>query len=120
MSRIKPLSLQHLVKLSTFYSLLEAADSIGVDRKTISKACLGEIKNCAGYYWSYNLADTYTAEDDLRKKKVYQFNESGMFLRSYDSVAEASEATGVNRSSIAKCCRGEYRYAGEYLWKYSE
>lgn len=106
------------VILSTFSSLLEAAESIGVDRKTISKACLGEIKNCGGFSWSYTLADNYIPEADQRKKKVFQFSEGGMFLRSYDSVAEASDISGVNRSSIAKCCRGIYSSAGNYLWKY--
>lgn len=104
--------------LATFPQLEYAAFTVGVDKRTISKACLGEIKNCKGFYWSYNLADTFKAENDLRKKKVFQFTELGVFSRSYNSVAEASEITGVNRSSIAKCCRGIYFSAGDYLWEY--
>ncbi len=104
--------------LASFSQLECAAIAVGVDKRTISKACLGEIKNCAGFYWSYNLSDTFMAEKDQRKKKVYQFTESGMFIRSYDSVVEASETTGVNRSSIAKCCRGIYSNAGSYFWEY--
>lgn len=104
--------------LATFPQLEYAAFTVGVDKRTISKACLGEIKNCKGFYWSYNLADTFKAENDLRKKKVFQFTELGVFSRSYNSVAEASEITGVNRSSIAKCCRGIYFSAGDYIWKY--
>ncbi len=106
------------VILSTFPSLSEAAESVGVDRRTISKACLGEIKNCRGYSWSYNLADNYSSEVDQRKRKVSQFNEIGSFLRSHGSVAEASAATGINRSSIAKCCRGAYNSAGGFIWQY--
>ena len=106
------------VILSTFSSLSEAAESVGVDYRTISKACLGEIKNCRGYSWSYTLAENFFGDIDQRKKQVFQFNEHGVFIRSYDSVAEASEISGVNRSSIAKCCRGIYSSAGNYLWKY--
>ncbi len=106
------------VILSTFETLSEAANNAGVDKKTISKACLGEIKNCAGYFWSYSLSENFQPEADKRRKKVFQFYEHGELVRSYDSVAEASEITGVNRSSIAKCCRGEYKSAGVYLWAY--
>lgn len=108
------------VILSTFPNLSEAAQAVGVDKKTISKACLGEIKNCSGYYWSYSLADNFRPEADKRKKKVFQFYFHGEIVRSYNSVAEASNFTGINSSSIAKCCRGEYKYAGEFYWEYED
>lgn len=106
------------VILSTFFTLLEAANNVGVDKKTISKACLGEIKNCAGYYWSYDLLNNYQPEEDARKKKVFQFYLNGEFIRSYKSVSEAASLTGINSSSISKCCRGEYKYSGGFNWKY--
>lgn len=106
------------VILSTFYSLAEAAENVGVDRKTISKACLGEIKNCAGYYWSYDLVDNFKPAEDARRKKVDQFSLQGEFIRNYKSVAEAAKLSGTKSSSIAKCCRGEYRVAGGFKWEY--
>ncbi len=104
--------------ISCFFQLESAAIAVGVDKRTISKACLGEIKNSAGYFWSYSLSENFKPDADKRKKKVFQFYEHGELVRSYDSVAEASQMTGVNRSSIAKCCRGEYKYAGDYYWDY--
>lgn len=104
--------------MSTFFSLSEAAQEIGVDRKTISKACLGDIKNCKGYYWSYFLQENIDAPVDKRKKKVFQFSLKGSYLNCFNSVSEAAKSTGINKSSIAKCCRGEYKYAGEYYWEY--
>ena len=106
--------------LSTFSTLLQAANSVGVDRKTISKACLGEIKNCKGFFWSYSLSDNFKPGEDRRNKKVFQFTLDGGYLRNFNSVAEASQNTGINRSSIAKCCRGEYKYAGDYYWNYQK
>ena len=106
--------------VSTFFSLSEAAQKIGVDRKTISKACLGDIKTCQGYYWSYRLQDNIEAPIDKRKKRVFQFNLKGYYLRSFNSVSDAAKTTGINKSSIAKCCRGEYRYAGEFVWQYGD
>ena len=104
--------------IGSFSQLSCAAIAVGVDRKTISKACLGEIKNCAGYSWSYTLSENFRPEEDKRKKKVFQFYFHGEFVRSYKSVSEASRLTGINSSSIAKCCRGEYKCAGEYFWEY--
>lgn len=108
------------VLLASFSQLEYAAVSVGVDKRTISKACLGEIKNCAGYSWSYILSENFKPEEDKRKKKVFQFYFHGEFVRSYNSVSEASRFTGVNSSSIAKCCRGEYKYAGDYYWEYED
>ena len=108
------------VLLSSYPSLEDAAGAVEVDRKTSSKACLGEIKNCAGYSWSYSLSENYKPEEDKRKKKVFQFYFHGEFVQSYNSVPEASEVTGIIRSSIAKCCRGVYKNAGEYYWDYED
>lgn len=106
--------------MSTYFSLSEAAQNLNVDRKTISKACLGEIKYCQGYYWSYQLQDNIETPVDKRKKRVFQFNLKGHYLGSFNSVSKAAKTTGINKSSIAKCCRGEYRYAGEFVWQYGQ
>ena len=103
------------------YSDLESAGSaVSVDKKSISKACLGEIKNCKGFCWSYQLSDNFQPEPDRRRKQVFQFNFEGEFIENFKSVSKASEITGINKSSIAKCCRGEYKSAGNYCWRYSE
>ena len=36
------------------------------------------------------------------------------------AINEASKVSGVNKSSIAKCCRGERKKAGDFIWKFSE
>lgn len=106
--------------LNVFNDLEAASKAVGVDRKSISKACLGEVKICSGYSWSYKRYEIYPYMEDGRKKRVHQIGPHGEIVKSYDSVIEASEMTGVNRSSIAKCCRGEYSLAGSYHWKYQD
>lgn len=98
--------------------LQSAGNAMGVDKRTISKACLGEIKICAGYFWSYLLSANFEPEKDKRTKEVFQFSVDGKFINNFGSVAKAARETGVNKSSIAKCCRGEYKSAGVYLWAY--
>jgi hypothetical protein len=106
--------------LYTYPDLESAGNAVSAHKTSISKACLGEIKTCKGYCWSYTLADNFKPEPDSRLKQVFQFNSGGKFIGKFISVSKASEATGINKASIAKCCRGEYHRAGEYFWKYSE
>ena len=42
----------------------------------------------------------------------------GNFIAEYPSSKEASEAAGVDRSLISKCCRGQRRTVGGFVWKY--
>ena len=104
--------------LNVYPDLESAGSAVGVDKKSISKACLGELKTCAGFYWSYLLAANFKPEKDRRKKEVFQFELNGKFCDSFKSVAEAARETRVNKSSIAKCCRGVYTYAGGFYWEY--
>lgn len=101
--------------INSFESLEEAANAINVDATSISHACVGDRNTCNGYYWSYD--DTLCQNIDLRKKNVSQFNLNGEYVETYESISVASSKTGINKSSIAKCCRGERKQAGGFLWK---
>lgn len=43
----------------------------------------------------------------MLKKKVYQFDKHCLLLNEYESVTEASDVLGVNKSSICKAIKGE-------------
>ena len=51
--------------------------------------------------------------------KVNQYDLDGSFVASYDSANQASAAAGIDHWSICACCRGEYKHAGGYQWKYA-
>lgn len=51
-------------------------------------------------------------------KPVIALNLDGEYLNSWESVREASRNTGVDFSSIAKCCRGKYKTAGGFRWRF--
>lgn len=103
--------------LKSYDSLDNAANATNAKKKNISKAALGVINSTAGYLWSYS---SFIAEDrkDKRLKRVCQLTIDKTMLNVYESIAQASVVTGVNKSSIAKVCRGEQKMAGGYLWKY--
>lgn len=52
--------------------------------------------------------------------KVNQYSLDGLFIASYDSANQASAAAGIDHWSICACCRGEYKHAGGYQWKYAD
>lgn len=101
---------------STFQSLEEASKSSSISEESISHACVGDRKTSNGFYWTYT--STFNLKEDIRKKKVVQYDFEGKTLNVFDSIIEASKQTEINKSSIAKCCRGERNKAGGYIWKY--
>lgn len=52
--------------------------------------------------------------------KVNQYDLNGLFIATYDSANQASVATGIDHWSICACCRGKYKHAGNYQWKYAD
>lgn len=54
------------------------------------------------------------------KRKVSQISlETGNVIAEYKSIGEASRETGVGRSEISRCCSGERKKAGGYIWRYA-
>ncbi len=106
-------------KLVARYEDLETASkTVNVGSASISRACLNKCVTCRGFYWSYDPPELYKPRYDKRKKAVIQYTLSGKKVGVYDSVADASKATGVSKSCIAKVCRSERKASGGYLWDY--
>lgn len=51
-------------------------------------------------------------------KSVIQYEINGFPVAKYCSAQYASKITGIESSSIIKCCRNKRICAGGYLWKY--
>lgn len=51
------------------------------------------------------------------KKRIDQFTLDGKYIKTWDSISQASLSTGVNPGGISKVVRGTQAYAGNYLWK---
>ena len=56
-----------------------------------------------------------------KKSKVVQmFNkQTGELLATFPSTREAERVTGIAQSNISSCCKGKYKSAGGYIWKYT-
>ena len=53
-------------------------------------------------------------------KAVIQTSKDGTFIQEYKCAREAERATNIDHRSINKCCKGIYKTAGGYIWKYKE
>lgn len=51
-------------------------------------------------------------------RKVLQLDLMGGLVGKYNSIADASYASGVDKSSISRCCRGSAMSAGGYRWRF--
>jgi len=54
-----------------------------------------------------------------RRRRVVMMGKSGI-IRSFDSIKEASELTGIPSSHICRNCRGQLSWAGGYQFRYYE
>jgi hypothetical protein len=106
------------ILLNSFDSLENAANALNAKRKSISNVCLGYNKTYRGFYWSYTLTEPFVPNVDQRKKEVGQHFLDGELVAIYSSVSEASRKTGISKTCIARCCRGERKDSGGFLWKY--
>lgn len=57
----------------------------------------------------------------LQPKPVESIDTDGVVVR-YESIGKAERVTGVDRSSISRCCDGKpyYKTAGGYKWRYAD
>lgn len=69
--------------------------------------------------WCSPRENTVHAKEVLKKgiKKVHQYDMQGHFIRSFQSIKEASESTGVPRCSISNVVCGRRKKAGNYQWR---
>jgi hypothetical protein len=51
---------------------------------------------------------------------VNQYTLDKVFIKTYDSVNKAGDATGVNKGNIIRCCKKVVKKAGNYYWEYAK
>lgn len=56
-----------------------------------------------------------------KKVAILQFDLLGNFIKEYDGIIDATRELKKNSStSIMKCCKGKYKQAYGFVWKYKE
>lgn len=55
-----------------------------------------------------------------RRKAVSQFTLDGRWIADFDSLTAAAKAVDGNESNISCACRGIYKTAKGYIWRYTD
>ena len=50
-------------------------------------------------------------------RAVIQYTNSGKYVNEFPSAMEAMRTTGIKQGGISKCCKGERKSAGGYIWR---
>ena len=110
--------------IRSYKSAREAALTISpnnqdVIRNSIKNCCLGTSYSSCGFFWSYYKEfikkEDYQNNINRRKNKIAQYTLSGKFLRYYDNITEARNATGLR--NLYSSIRGECSIGG-FQWRY--
>lgn len=105
------------ILIETYNSLTEIKETLGIDKQRISSACLNSTMY-DGSFWSYRLLDNIIPKTDFRLKAVNQYSLNQEFIENFKSASEASRQTGISKTCITRCCRGERKHTGGFLWEY--
>lgn len=106
------------VLIASYDGLKEVETILNYDKRRVSTAC-ANANLWKGSFWSYSKDSTFSTNVDSRKKKVFQYNYNGELVADFVSVAEASRKSGLSKTCISRCCRGERENSGGFIWKYS-
>ena len=91
-------------------------------RSDIVSCCKHKIRYAGKFIWEY-----YQEGFDLkispyknkRRKRVIQYDLDGNFIKIWNSTREVERNTGIGHTIINKCCKGEYKTAGGFIWRYA-
>jgi hypothetical protein len=105
------------ILIETYNSLPEIKETLGIDKQRISNSCLNSTMY-DGSFWSYRQLEKITPKTDLRLKAVNQYSLNQEIIANFKSASEASRNTGISKTCITRCCRGERKNSGGFIWNY--
>jgi len=63
--------------------------------------------------------ETRKKNSENNSKPVNQYDLEGNFIREYKSIKVAGEMNNIFPQNISYCCKGNCKFRGGYIWKYS-
>ena len=79
-------------------------------------------KSIGGFMWvyaeDYNPKNKYVYKIGSVSRPILQYDLLGNFIKEWESGKAASDKTGLRRSSLCSCCKGNYKSSGGYIWRY--
>lgn len=77
-----------------------------------------QVEGVRGYHRPDHVKESI--KKNMKKFAVDQYTLDEKFIATYESAREAGRRTGVHSPNIIQCCRGIYKTAGGYKWKFAK
>lgn len=108
-----------------YKSITDAVEEVGGKGSNISRCCnkVKGYKILYGYIWRWEDDPFQEAElallYDYKTTSVSQFDLSGNHIRTFNSIVDAANKTGVPRTKIILVCQRKRQTTGGFIWRYS-
>jgi hypothetical protein len=92
--------------------------------KRVQKFCRSDeyrkkLSDATKAYYAEHGTDRYNGANNHNAQAVRQYDTNGNFIKEYDTITNASKATGACISKITAVAKGKRKTAGGFVWKYS-
>ncbi len=111
--------------IKEYPSINEAARQTGLELANISNACNGKLNHTGLFIWKIKGENKEFKNKTIKQKRiVLQMDKNYKIISEYNSILEASQLTGVPRTSISNCCfyniEKTYNSSYGFIWKFKE
>lgn len=109
--------------IKSWKSMRDVERELNISASSIAKCCKGIYKTSKGFVWRYN-KEAFTKFDlkkysqKSRMLKVKQYNKDGVLLKIWDGISIAAKELNLGTSTISRCCKGQRKSYGGYVWRY--
>lgn len=99
----------------------KAAKSVGLKGTSSIIRAIKEERTAGGFQWRDIYFDKIPPfQKKYKKKKVYQYSESGNFIKEHENTEKAAEDVGCSKSLIEQCCEKHGKTGKGYQWSYEQ
>jgi group I intron endonuclease len=64
------------------------------------------------------MSESKIGTKSYQARKVAQYDKEGNLIKIWDYIKQAEKELGIPATNISKCCRGKYKTAGGFVWRY--
>lgn len=105
--------------INSYYSVREAGRELNISFDGIIYSIKTK-KIYKNYFWSYSKSEDISLYRFFRKGglSVNMYSISNEFIKTFETITEASKQTNIIKSSIIRCCKNKQKTAGGFIFKY--
>ena len=112
------------IEVARYDSIKDASKQTNINDDAISKVTLHQRSSAGGFIWR-KYGDPLDISEIKKmkfsgKRKVKQYDMNWNFIKEYDSLKEAADATGAKWQAIQRVCLGNRQSTKGFRWEYVE